>query len=89
MFSYTVSASCPRQEVRSRFARVTRSRSGRAPFAVGINDMNGSQGLSPAVRGTWQQSFTRLGGEQADGVNDVHFHPVEPRSFRVTLTTSF
>ena len=32
---------------------------------------------------------SRLKGEPADGVNDIHFHPVEPRSFRVTLSTSF
>jgi len=32
---------------------------------------------------------SRLQGEPADGVNDIHFHPVEPRSFRVTLTTAF
>jgi len=23
------------------------------------------------------------------GVNDIHFHPVEPRSFRLTLNTTF
>ncbi len=32
---------------------------------------------------------SRLKGEPPDGVNDIHFHPVEPRSFRVTLTTAF
>ena len=32
---------------------------------------------------------SRLRGEQTDGVNDVHFHPVEPRSLRFTITTSF
>jgi hypothetical protein len=32
---------------------------------------------------------SRLQGEPADGVNDIHFHPVEPRSLRVTLTASF
>ena len=32
---------------------------------------------------------SRLPGEGADGVNDTHFHPVEPRSFRVTLTANF
>ena len=32
---------------------------------------------------------SRLKGEPAAGVNDVHFHPVEPRSVRVTLNGSF
>ena len=32
---------------------------------------------------------SRLKGEPAAGVDDIHFHPVEPRSLRVTLTTSF
>lgn len=32
---------------------------------------------------------SRLPGEPAAGVNDVHFHPVEPRSFRVALIVSF
>ena len=32
---------------------------------------------------------SRLPGEAADGVNDIHFHPVEPRSFRLTLAHKF
>jgi outer membrane receptor protein involved in Fe transport len=32
---------------------------------------------------------SRLPGEPAEGVNDVHFHPVEPRSIRLTATASF
>lgn len=32
---------------------------------------------------------SRLKGEPADGVNDIHFHPVEPRRIRVTLTANF
>jgi outer membrane receptor protein involved in Fe transport len=32
---------------------------------------------------------SRLPGEPAGGVNDVHFHPIESRSFRVGLTTHF
>ncbi len=32
---------------------------------------------------------SRLKGEPAGGVNDIHFHPVEPRSARVTLTANF
>ena len=32
---------------------------------------------------------SRLPGEPGAGVNDVHFHPVEPRSFRLTLTANF
>jgi hypothetical protein len=32
---------------------------------------------------------SRLKGEPADGVNDVHFHPVEPRSLRLTLSRAF
>ena len=32
---------------------------------------------------------SRLPGEPVGGVNDIHFHPVEPRSFRVTLTANF
>ena len=32
---------------------------------------------------------SRLPGEPAEGVNDVHFHPVEPRTARLTLTHRF
>ncbi len=32
---------------------------------------------------------SRLRSEPAQGVNDIHFHPVEPRSFRLTLTANF
>jgi hypothetical protein len=32
---------------------------------------------------------SRLSGEADDGVDDVHFHPVEKRTFRVGVTTSF
>ena len=32
---------------------------------------------------------SRLQGEAPGAANDVHFHPVEPRSIRVTLATSF
>jgi outer membrane receptor protein involved in Fe transport len=32
---------------------------------------------------------SRLKGEPAGGVNDIHFHPVEPRSFRVSLMANF
>ena len=32
---------------------------------------------------------SRLPGEPAAGVNDTHFHPVEPRSVRLTFTTAF
>ncbi len=32
---------------------------------------------------------SRLAGESAGGTEDVHFHPVEPRNFRATLTTYF
>jgi outer membrane receptor protein involved in Fe transport len=32
---------------------------------------------------------SRLKGEPAQGVDDLHFHPVEPRSFRVSLVASF
>lgn len=32
---------------------------------------------------------SRLRGEAADGVNDIHFHPVEPRSLRLTLSHQF
>ena len=32
---------------------------------------------------------SRLPGEPAEGVKDIHFHPVEPRSVRVTLARSF
>ena len=32
---------------------------------------------------------SRLKGESADGVNDVHFHPVEPRTMRLTLVHNF
>jgi len=32
---------------------------------------------------------SRLPGEAAGGVNDIHFHPVEPRSFRLSLIANF
>ena len=32
---------------------------------------------------------SRLQGEPAAGVDDIHFHPVEPRRFRLTLMASF
>ena len=32
---------------------------------------------------------SRLRGEPPQGVSDVHFHPVEPRSARVTLVARF
>jgi hypothetical protein len=32
---------------------------------------------------------SRLPGEPAAGVNDVHFHPVEPLAFRLTLAKAF
>lgn len=32
---------------------------------------------------------SRLPGEPAAGVDDVHFHPLEPRSFRLSLTTQW
>jgi hypothetical protein len=32
---------------------------------------------------------SRLQGEPAGGVGDIHFHPVEPRSLRVSLIASF
>ena len=32
---------------------------------------------------------SRLAGEPAAGIDDIHFHPAEKRSFRVTLTHAF
>jgi len=32
---------------------------------------------------------SRLAGEPAGGADDIHFHPVEPRSVRLTLSASF
>ena len=32
---------------------------------------------------------SRLPGEPTDGVNDIHFHPIESRSFRVSVQASF
>jgi outer membrane receptor protein involved in Fe transport len=32
---------------------------------------------------------SRLQGEPAAGVEDRHFHPVEPRAFRLTLSKAF
>jgi outer membrane receptor protein involved in Fe transport len=32
---------------------------------------------------------SRLAGEPAEGVSDVHFHPVEPRTLRLTLSHTF
>jgi len=34
-------------------------------------------------------SVSRLPGEPADGVDDVHFHPVEPRTLRATIRRQF
>ena len=32
---------------------------------------------------------SRLPGEAAEGVDDIHFHPTEPRMFRLRLTYKF
>jgi outer membrane receptor protein involved in Fe transport len=32
---------------------------------------------------------SRLQGEPAEGVNDVHFHPVESRAFRATVAVTY
>jgi hypothetical protein len=32
---------------------------------------------------------SRLQGEPAEGVSDIHFHPTEPRSVRLTLSMGF
>jgi outer membrane receptor protein involved in Fe transport len=32
---------------------------------------------------------SRLKGEPPQGVEDIHFHPVEPRSFRITVVANF
>jgi outer membrane receptor protein involved in Fe transport len=32
---------------------------------------------------------SRLKGEPADGVSDIHYHPVEPRTFRLTVRATF
>jgi len=32
---------------------------------------------------------SRLPGEPAEGVSDIHYHPVEPRTFRLTLKATF
>ena len=32
---------------------------------------------------------SRLPGEPAEGVEDIHTHPVEPRSFRIGISTNF
>lgn len=32
---------------------------------------------------------SRLPGEPAGGVNDIHFHPIESRSFRINLIANF
>ncbi|RFP14587.1 TonB-dependent receptor [Duganella sp. BJB475] len=32
---------------------------------------------------------SRLQGEPAEGVNDIHYHPVEPRTLRLTLKATF
>lgn len=32
---------------------------------------------------------SRLPGEPAEGVDDIHFHPVEPRQVRVSLRYNF
>jgi hypothetical protein len=33
--------------------------------------------------------LSRLRGEPAEGVNDIHFHPAEPRNFRLSLAYNF
>ena len=32
---------------------------------------------------------SRLPGEHADGIADHHFHPIEPRTFRLKVTYNF
>jgi len=32
---------------------------------------------------------SRLAGEPAGGVDDIHFHPVEPREYRLAVTVTF
>jgi hypothetical protein len=32
---------------------------------------------------------SRLPGEPAEGVDDIHFHPLEPRQLRVTVRYAF
>lgn len=32
---------------------------------------------------------SRLAGEPAEGIADIHSHPAEPRSFRLTVAMSF
>jgi hypothetical protein len=32
---------------------------------------------------------SRLAGEPVAGVEDIHFHPVEPRRIRITLSAAF
>ena len=32
---------------------------------------------------------SRLPGEPAQGVNDIHFHPIESRSFRLSINVKF
>ncbi len=32
---------------------------------------------------------SRLGGEPAGGVDDLHFHPAEPRTLRINVTRRF
>jgi outer membrane receptor protein involved in Fe transport len=32
---------------------------------------------------------SRLPGEPAEGIDDIHYHPVEPRTFRLTLKATF
>jgi len=32
---------------------------------------------------------SRLQGEAAGGLNDIHFHPVEPRAARLTVVYNF
>ncbi len=32
---------------------------------------------------------SRLPGEDAAGIDDVHFHPIEPTNFRISLKAAF
>lgn len=56
------------------------------PFEVGLEVFNLLDREASDIEYFYE---SRLPGEPADGIGDVHLHPAEPRSFRLALTRSF
>lgn len=58
----------------------------RGPFRLSVDVFNIFDANDPDITYFYA---SRLPGEPAEGVEDRHFHPVEPRQVRVTLRASF